>query len=141
MRFVSRAIAVIAAFLVLLAQPVLAQDLTKGQAVMAKAQTAVESATDDSDPARVAEARRLTADALAADAVIKARNAAEAARFDSARSAYAQAAADQRAAQAKYDADLAAQQAEVAKYEADKAAWEARVKACQSGQYSRCEQR
>lgn len=139
MRLVSRAIAIVAALFALLAQPVLAQDLSKGQPVAAKAQT--QGAADDSDRAMVAEARRLTAEALAADAVIKARNAAEAARFNAARSAYEQAAAEQRAAQAKYDADLAAQQAAVAKYEADKAAWEARVRACRSGRYDQCERR
>lgn len=124
MRLVSRTIAVIAAFLALLAQPVLAQ-----------------AAVSDSDPALVAEARRLTAQALAADAVIKARNQAERVRFSAAQAAYERAATEQRAAQAKYDADLATQQAKVAKYEADRAVWEARVKACQSGRYSQCEQR
>ena len=124
MRLVSRAIAVVAAFLALVAQPVLAQDVVS-----------------DSDPARVAEARRLTAEALAADAVIKARNEAERTRFNAAQAAFEQAAAEQRAAQAKYDADLATQQAAVAKYEADKAAWEARVRACEAGRYDQCESR
>lgn len=141
MRLVSRAIAVIAAFLALLAQPVLAQDLSKSQPMAVKAQTQAEPVADDSDPARVAEARRLTAEVLAADAAAKARNAAELARFNSARSAYEQRLAEQKAAQAKYEADLAAQQAAVARYEADKAAWEARVRACQSGHYDQCEPR
>jgi hypothetical protein len=140
MRFVSRAIAVMAAFLALLAQPVLAQDLSKGQPVMSKAQSAP-AAADDRDAAKVAEARRLTAEVLSADAAAKAHNEAELARYNSARASYAQATAEQRAAQARYDAELAAQRAAVVQYEADKAAWEARVKACQAGHYDQCEQR
>jgi len=128
-----RVIAVIAAFLALLAQPVLAQAMNK--------QTAVTAPAADSDPARVAEARRLTAEALAADAAIKARNAAEQDRFNTASADYQAKLAAQRAAQAKYDADLAAQQAAVAQYEADKAAWEARVAACNAGHYDQCGER
>lgn len=141
MRLISRVIAVAAAFLSLLAQPVLAQDLSKGQPVAAKAQTQAAPVVDDSDPARVAEARRLTAEALAADAATKARNAAELAQFNAARSTYEQRLAEQKAAQARYEADLAAQQAAVARYEADKAAWEARVRACEAGRYDQCEPR
>lgn len=142
-----RIVAVVAAFLALLAQPVLAQEVSKAQAVLTKAApsptttTAPAPTAADSDPARVAEARRLTAEALAADAAIKARNEAGQAQYNAASADYQTRLAAQRAAQAKYEADLAAQQAAVAQYAADKAAWEARVAACNAGHYDQCGER
>lgn len=108
-----RLVAVLATLLALLAQPVLAQD----------------------DAAMTGKARELTAQALAADAEIVARNEAARADYNARAAAFQQALAAQQAAEAKYKADLAAQQAAAARYEADKAAWEA---ACRSGKYSRC---
>lgn len=132
-----RVLAVAAAFLALLAQPVLAQDLNKQTAPAAGKQTST-ATVNDSDPARVAEARRLTAEALAADAAIKARNEAERANFSAASADYRARLAAQQAAEAKYKAELAAQQEAAAQYDRDHAAWEARVKACRGGDYSQC---
>lgn len=121
----------------LLAQPVLAQD--EADQLLGTTPAVIGTAPADPvdpDPARVAEARRLTAEALAADAAIKARNAEAHAAYRADRSRYEQALAEQRAAEATYQAELAAQQAAVARYEAAKAVWE---QACRSGKYSRCE--
>ncbi|MBX7247582.1 MAG: hypothetical protein K1X35_00860 [Caulobacteraceae bacterium] len=121
-----RLIAVAAAFLALIAQPVLAQELSKTAPVLQKTAPATES-----DPDRVAEARRLTAEALAADQATVQRNAAAQADYNARLAA-------NKAAQDRYQADLAAQRAAAAQYERDRAAWEARVKACQAGDTSQC---
>jgi hypothetical protein len=125
-----RAIAVLTAILALAAQPVLAQS-------QAKSSGQVVSKVQD-DEARTAEARRLTAEALAADQTIVDRNAAARSQYNAARSDYDAGLAANKAAQDKYQAELAAQQAAAAQYQRDRAAWEARVKACRSGDTSQC---
>jgi hypothetical protein len=125
-----RIVAVIVAFLALAAQPVLAQSQSKGSGqVVSKVQD---------DEARTAEARRLTAEALAADQTIVDRNDAARTQYNAARSDYDARLAANKAAQDRYQAELAAQQAAAAQYAHDQAAWEARVKACRGGDYSQC---
>ena len=156
-----RRLAVIAAAVALLAQPVMAQDeadelLGTGpqaqQAADSKAADAadpaampppakgpvVPDANTPGDPAQFAEVARLNGEVLAADAEIAARDRAkreaweaEVARSEAARAAY-------EAEQVRYRAEQEAYRAAVARSDAERAAWEERVKACKAGRTAAC---
>jgi hypothetical protein len=135
----------LAAILTLTGAPVLAQEISKARPSVQKSQAGQsqpqgpQRQVPGDDPAQTAEARRLTADVLAADRATEARNAQAQANYEAARADYQARLAANTAARNKYEADLAAQRAAQQQYERDHAAWEARVKACQAGDSSQCE--